>query len=76
METLLGRLREVIPMLDRRRRDPDVARQVAESADDLRTNGRLLREIRGLQGELERARPSKKQHQGAAPWGSNKPSSG
>jgi hypothetical protein len=72
---LLDRLREGLQMIHPRRRDPAVVHQTAEAAVDVRTNGRLLREIRGLQGELERSRPSKQHLQGDAAWGSKNSSS-
>lgn len=72
---LLERLRKGLHMLPTRRKDPAVVTQTAEAAQEVRTAGRLLREIRGLQGELERSRPGK-HHQGDAAWGSNSRSSG
>ena len=72
---LLDRLREGLRVINPRRMDPAVAHQTTTAATDVRTNGRLLREIRGLQGELERARTSKQPPQGDAAWGSNSSSS-
>ena len=57
-----------------RRRDPAVVAQTTEAATKVLTAGRLLREIQGLQGELERSRPTKRQGD-ATTWGSNSSSS-
>lgn len=70
---LLERLRKGLRMIGPSRRDPAVAKQITQAAVDVRESGRLFREIRGLQGELERTRPSK--HRGDATWDSNSPSS-
>lgn len=59
-------------MFEGRRRDPAVVHQTTEAAIDVRTNGRLLREIRGIQDELERARSSKQHRQGDAAWDSKR----
>lgn len=66
---LTERLGKGLRMFVPRHRDPEVAAQMTEAAVDVRESGRLLREIRGLQGELERSRPSKRQGD-ASTWGS------
>lgn len=67
--SLLGRLRKELGM--DRRQDPAVAKQIADAAHDVRESGRLLREIRAVQGELERSRPSHREK----PWASKSSSS-
>lgn len=62
---IADRLREVLRMTTRR--DPEVTDQVRQAAQAVRTNSRLVREVRAIQGQLERSRPSLHQ-QGDASW--------
>lgn len=71
---MLDSLRQGLQKLTRQERDPEVAKQVREAAKTIRINSRLLREVRAIQGELERPRPSLRRR-GAAPWDSKGSSS-
>ena len=54
------------------RRDPEIVRQMTEAATEHRTQGRLLREIRALQGEIEHATQKPREAENQQSWGSSR----